>query len=88
MAVCHIHRLGIAHRDLKLDNLLLTKDKRIKIVDFGISKKLRTNAKFKEIAGTPLYTAPEVIDKSYDLQCDMWSIGVIVYLMASGFAPF
>jgi len=59
--------LVIAHRDLKLDNLLLTKDKRIKIVDFGISKKLGPNGKCKEIAGTPLYTAPEVIDKSYGL---------------------
>ena len=43
LAVCHIHKLGITHRDLKLDNLLLTKEKRIKLVDFGISKKLGSN---------------------------------------------
>ena len=43
LAVCHIHKLGITHRDLKLDNLLLTTDKRIKLVDFGISKKLGSN---------------------------------------------
>ena len=66
-AISHIHKLDIVHRDLKLDNIMITTDKRIKLVDFGLSKVKPKNKMLKEFGGTPIYMAPEIFDKSYDL---------------------
>lgn len=61
-------------------------DERIKIIDFGLSKP--TVQKFDTVAGTPYYQAPEVQHGDYSKECDCWSLGVIMYLILSGYLPF
>jgi calcium-dependent protein kinase len=59
----------------------------IKLIDFGLSKQVR-NKKMKTIVGTPYYIAPEVLQGKYGLKCDIWSLGVILYILLSGYLPF
>mmetsp|Transcript_59659 Transcript_59659/g.158283 ORF Transcript_59659/g.158283 Transcript_59659/m.158283 type:complete len:336 (+) Transcript_59659:118-1125(+) len=95
-AIQYLHSLGIAHRDLKPENLLLKDESEsaaIKITDFGLSKifadDLAGEVVMKTACGTPGYVAPEVLMKeTYSEQVDMWSIGVIVYILLCGFPPF
>ncbi|KAJ3593976.1 hypothetical protein NHX12_006308 [Muraenolepis orangiensis] len=98
-AIVYLHKKDIVHRDLKLDNILLKGshqgDKQgitIKVTDFGLSVKKggvgRENM-MKATCGTPIYMAPEVITgHEYSQQCDVWSIGVIMYMLLCGEAPF
>ncbi|CAB9518958.1 MAP kinase-activated protein kinase 2 (Fragment) [Seminavis robusta] len=90
MAYCHKHQ--VAHRDLKPENLLLTSqdnDSDIKIADFGFAKKCTTPNSLKTQCGTPGYVAPEILEgQQYDTQADMWSLGVIVYILLGGYPPF
>jgi len=91
--VAYLHSNGIAHRDLKPENLLLkTKDSDfdVKIADFGLSSFVDSQ-KMMTACGTPAYVAPEVLESSqagYDKEVDMWSMGVITYILLCGFAPF
>ena len=84
--------LGVIHRDLKPENVLLTSssdDSDIRILDFGLSKISTPNEKCTEPYGTLTYCAPEIIlDEPYNKEVDMWSIGVMTYLMISGRLPF
>jgi len=93
-AIEYLHVRGIVHRDLKPENLLL-KDPdsitEVKIADFGLSKVVGT--KFSSLmltaCGTPSYVAPEVLSATgYDKEVDLWSIGVITYILLCGFPPF
>eukprot|EP00178_Gracilaria_changii_P014627 TRINITY_DN41129_c0_g1_i1.p1 TRINITY_DN41129_c0_g1~~TRINITY_DN41129_c0_g1_i1.p1 ORF type:complete len:294 (-),score=28.84 TRINITY_DN41129_c0_g1_i1:50-931(-) len=90
-AIDYLHSKGIAHRDLKPENLLL-KDKKgleIMISDFGLSRIVSEATMMKTACGTPYYVAPEVLQaQGYDKEVDMWSIGVITYLLLCGFPPF
>lgn len=89
-AVSYCHKNNICHRDIKPENVLLDVDKQfdqIKIVDFGSAKTL-TNERMKELHGTCYYVAPEVLTQNYGKECDLWSIGVITYLLLSGTCPF
>jgi len=91
-AVQYIHTMGIAHRDLKPENLLLAASKEgkevIKIADFGLSKDFGEEA-LQTSCGTPDYVAPEVLlGEPYDSAVDIWSIGVITYVLLCGFPPF
>eukprot|EP00934_Nitzschia_sp_Nitz4_P006340 Nitzschia sp. Nitz4//scaffold309_size21490//14165//18158//NITZ4_008611-RA/size21490-augustus-gene-0.1-mRNA-1//1//CDS//3329547180//6330//frame0 len=92
-AVNFCHKKRIAHRDIKLDNLLLQEkgnDASLKLGDFGFSKKVGKNP-LKTICGTPNYMAPEVLmarQQGYDFRCDMWSVGVVVYVLMAGYFPF
>jgi len=90
-AVEYLHSKGIAHRDLKPENLLssvIGDQEIIKIVDFGFSKRFGEE-KLVTSVGTPGYVAPEVLtSESYDMSVDMWSIGVIIYILLCGFPPF
>jgi serine/threonine protein kinase len=90
--VKYLHKYGIIHRDLKPDNIMLTEasDKgQIKIMDFGLSKILGKKEKTVDGFGTLTFVSPEVlIRKPYNKEIDIWSIGVILYLLLSGDLPF
>mmetsp|Transcript_6573 Transcript_6573/g.17029 ORF Transcript_6573/g.17029 Transcript_6573/m.17029 type:complete len:393 (+) Transcript_6573:74-1252(+) len=94
-ALNYMHSKGIIHRDLKPENMLLAKDgdfTAVKLTDFGLSKMLDAeSALMKTPVGTPGYVAPEVLlhlEGGYDKQVDVWSLGVIVYILLCGFPPF
>jgi calcium/calmodulin-dependent protein kinase I len=91
-AIAYLHDLGIVHRDLKPENLLLKDHQNItevKIADFGLSKMLNSQMMMQTACGTPGYVAPEVLQATgYDKEVDMWSIGVITYILLCGFPPF
>eukprot|EP01083_Nonionella_stella_P021574 59799_1 len=81
----------VVHCDLKPDNILFVNDSEesdIKIIDFGMSKVLPRLRSLRELCGTPYYTAPEIINGDYSHAADMWSVGVIAYVMILGFPPF
>mmetsp|Transcript_35365 Transcript_35365/g.75384 ORF Transcript_35365/g.75384 Transcript_35365/m.75384 type:complete len:556 (+) Transcript_35365:125-1792(+) len=90
LAVNYIHSHGIVHRDLKLENFLYDSKggSHLKLIDFGFSKMWDPNIKMHVSCGTLAYVAPEVLQKSYTSQCDMWSLGVIVFILLSGYMPF
>eukprot|EP00004_Rigifila_ramosa_P021673 TRINITY_DN580_c0_g1_i2.p1 TRINITY_DN580_c0_g1~~TRINITY_DN580_c0_g1_i2.p1 ORF type:complete len:336 (-),score=80.65 TRINITY_DN580_c0_g1_i2:706-1686(-) len=91
-AVAYLHELGIVHRDLKPENLLYANerdDSDIKIADFGLSRVLNEDSMLKTACGTPGYVAPEVLKgRGYGKPVDMWSVGVITYILLCGFPPF
>eukprot|EP01126_Amoeba_proteus_P022430 TRINITY_DN2266_c0_g1_i4.p1 TRINITY_DN2266_c0_g1~~TRINITY_DN2266_c0_g1_i4.p1 ORF type:complete len:174 (-),score=40.46 TRINITY_DN2266_c0_g1_i4:172-693(-) len=86
-----MHSKGIAHRDLKPENLLCSGPQNgiIKVTDFGLSKGYGGGSALNTSCGTPDYVAPEVLmGASYDNSVDIWSIGVITYILLCGFPPF
>jgi len=87
--VAYMHYHGIAHRDLKPENLLVDIGRTvIKITDFGASKSFG-NSTMMTMVGSPLYVAPEILlSQPYDQAVDIWSIGVITYMMLCGWTPF
>ena len=92
-AINHCHSLNIIHRDLKPENVLIVdKDKneypRIKICDFGTSKIFEKGMTQRTTIGSPYYSAPEVLQKNYTEKCDIWSCGVILYILLSARPPF
>jgi len=91
--VDYLHGKGIAHRDLKPENLLCSENEEgvvIKIADFGLSKAFSNGSVLETSCGTPDYAAPEVLrmDGAYDKSVDLWSMGVITYVVLCGFPPF
>ena len=86
----YIHSKGVVHRDIKLDNILIDLDNKIKICDFGVSKRIRQGDIMVEQCGTPAYIAPEILkNKGYKgFGVDIWSAGVVLYAMLSGNVPF
>lgn len=89
LALNHCHSLGVAHRDLKPQNIMYSECGEIKLIDFGLSKQiLHSTTKLKTLVGTPHYVAPEVLDGIYGIECDCWSLGVIMHTILSGELPF
>lgn len=88
--VTYIHEKGIAHRDLKLDNVLVEPNGNIKIIDFGFSKFANPGQMCMTPCGSPVYAAPEILDgQSYDGKlADMWSCGVLLYCLVTGELPW
>lgn len=90
-AVNYCHKNKVVHRDLKPENILYdTKkpDAVLKIVDFGTSVVFEAKQRMNQKLGTPYYIAPEVLDKNYDEKCDIWSCGVIMFIILCGYPPF
>ncbi|KAJ7555546.1 hypothetical protein O6H91_05G043800 [Diphasiastrum complanatum] len=89
VAFCHLQ--GVVHRDLKPENFLFTtKDESapLKAIDFGLSDFIKPDEKLNDIVGSAYYVAPEVLHRSYSLEADIWSIGVITYILLCGSRPF
>ncbi|KAF3456783.1 hypothetical protein FNV43_RR01437 [Rhamnella rubrinervis] len=88
-AIAHCHRLGVAHRDIKPDNILFDQRNRIRLADFGSAEILKEGESMSGIVGTPYYVAPEVLSgRDYSEKVDVWSAGVVLYIMLAGFPPF
>ena len=90
-AVSYCHSLGIVHRDLKPENILIDKEQNniLKLIDFGTSVTYERGQKLQGVHGTVYYIAPEVIaEQQYDERCDVWSVGVMLYILLSGRPPF
>lgn len=87
----YLHHRGIAHRDVKLDNILIEdKTNMIKVIDFGFAAFCSNTQKLKIFCGTPSYMAPELVRKhEYDgRHVDMWALGVLLYALLAGAFPF
>lgn len=90
-AIVYCHSHNIVHRDLKPENILYESNKQdavLKIIDFGTSRTFDPSKKMAQRLGTPYYIAPEVLEKNYNNKCDVWSCGVILYILLSGQPPF
>jgi len=90
LALEYLHKKGIVHRDLKLENLLIKKhgSLEIKLADFGLSK-VYTGEALQTACGTPYYVAPEILNgEGYDHKIDTWAAGVLLYVLLSGRLPF
>lgn len=90
-AVKYLHSHGVVHRDLKLENFLFEGESALSpliLIDFGLSKLFDPNERIRQRVGSCYYTAPEVLNGAYDYRCDLWSLGVITYMLLSGCPPF
>lgn len=95
MAINYCHNSGVCHRDLKPENFIFetTEDESdVKIIDFGLSKifdpRHPGDSEMKTGCGTPYYISPEVLTHNYNEACDMWSAGVMLYVLLCGYPPF
>jgi len=90
LAINYIHGHGIVHRDIKLENFLYEEkgSDHLKLIDFGFSKIWNPNTTMAMSCGTLAYVAPEVLNGSYTSQCDLWSLGVVAFILLFGYMPF
>ena len=92
-AIRYCHKMRVFHRDLKPENIMIIKRYPegmldVRIIDFGTAKIFKENAKANKVVGSSYYIAPEVLKGKYDEGCDIWSIGVIMYILLVGNPPF
>lgn len=89
-AIGYCHRHGIYHRDIKTENVLIDKYKKIRLIDFGFSVKSSPTTKLSLFCGTPNYMSPEIILKREYLggPSDTWALGVLLFVLTAGYFPF
>jgi serine/threonine protein kinase len=91
-AVAYLHSLDIVHRDIKPENIIFAhpgEDSDIKLIDFGLSRTHQeTDVPMTNLVGTSYYMSPEVLKRNYDRATDVWSIGVVAYILLCGYPPF
>ena len=89
-ALFYLHSQNIAHRDIKIDNILLDQNKDLKLIDFGLSTKYQENKLLDQPCGTIVYSAPEVLEGKlyHGMLADVWSCGIVLYGMLCGYLPF
>lgn len=90
-AIAYLHSEQIVHRDVKLENILIHRandsSQVLKLADFGLA--IRLDGKLNQKCGSPIYVAPEILNgKPYGYEVDVWSLGVITYILLCGFAPY
>lgn len=86
MALTHCHALNIVHRDIKPENIMFDAQGQVRLVDFGLAIQTTNTLHIK--AGTPYFMSPDVINGSYGPKADIWSLGVVLYMMICGSLPF
>ena len=90
-ALSYSHSLGIVHRDIKPENIMVdfSREKSLKIIDFGSAVEYnRHTERLRDKLGSSLYMAPEIFNEDYDERCDVWSVGVLLYILLTGKPPF
>ena len=92
-AITYCHKMNIIHRDIKPENIMITNREKngclqVKLIDFGTAKMFEKGHQENKYVGSSYYMAPEVIRRKYDEKCDLWSIGVIMYILLTGRPPF
>ncbi len=90
----HLHNKNIVHRDIKPENILFETSEHsstVKLIDFGLSRHhdpLVDGPYMTNRVGTPYYMSPDVLRGKYDRSCDLWSVGVVAYILLTGYPPF
>ena len=88
-AICYLHTRGFVHRDIKPENVCIESGNTCKLIDFGTGRKFTAGKKLKQVIGTPFYMAPEIFTaRKYDEKVDMWSIGIVFFILLTGKAPY
>ena len=91
-ALSYLHNNNICHRDIKPENFLLASKNgllEIKMIDFGLARKLKSKEDtMNAITGSPYYIAPEIFSENYTMKCDIWALGVLMYVLLCGRYPF
>ena len=85
-AINHCHENNIVHRDIKPENVRVSENGELKLLDFGLAK--HSKGVLDTLVGTPYYVAPEVLRGEYGMSCDIWSLGVLLYILLCGYLPF
>ena len=87
-AIAHCHSKKIAHRDIKPSNIIIDDKLNVTLIDFGLSKEFSKSKHLKSKAGSPLFMAPEIMESKYSEKWDVWSLGILMYILLSNRLPF